>query len=66
LTSAFTKSDPLCPTLIRNSWQAINALGKSQQGLANMTSIFKLCSSLKNSDLLKNWLSDIYGKKFSF
>jgi len=47
--------------LIRNSWEAINTLGNSQQGLDNLTTIFKLCIPLKNSDSLKNWLSDIYG-----
>ena len=47
--------------MIRNSWEAINTLGNSQQGLDNLTTIFKLCTPLKNSNSLKNWLSDIYG-----
>lgn len=61
VTNAFRKSDPLCPHVISESWNAINKMSESQDGLQNLTEIFNLCSPLKNANELKSYLIDIYG-----
>ena len=61
ITSAFKKADPLCPHIIRSSWDLINKMGESQDGLNNLSNIFHLCSPLTNSDDLKAYLNEIYG-----
>jgi lysosomal Pro-X carboxypeptidase len=60
-TNTFRKTDPNCSMLIRVSWDAINELAMTTQGLTQLTQIFKLCSPLKNVDDLKDWLIDVYG-----
>jgi lysosomal Pro-X carboxypeptidase len=60
-TSAFQKANPQCPDIIRSSWDAINTLATSSEGLEQLTKIFRLCSPLKSGGSLKDWLSDIYG-----
>lgn len=61
ITNAFKKSDPLCPHVIKSSWAIINKLAQTKKGLNQLTSIFKLCTPLKDVDDLKFWLNDVYG-----
>lgn len=60
-TSAFKKADPKCPDIIRASWDAINSMSGSSEGLRQLTEIFRLCDTLKSGQVLKDWLSEIYG-----
>ena len=60
-TSAFTKANPDCPTIISSSWDAINSLAGSSEGLKQLTDIFRLCKPLKSGDILKDWLAEMYG-----
>lgn len=61
ITNSFSRSDPLCPHIIQKSWNIINKMAQSEEGLKELTQIFKLCSPLKNSEELKSLLNDIYG-----
>lgn len=60
-TSAFRKADTKCPDIIRESWDAINSMSGSDEGLKQLTEIFRLCDPLKSGDVLKDWLGEIYG-----
>jgi lysosomal Pro-X carboxypeptidase len=61
ITDSFRKADPLCPHIISSSWNLINELSESPEGLENLTHIFKLCTPLKNAADLKSYLNEIYG-----
>lgn len=61
ITNAFEKGDKLCPHIIRKSWDVINEMGKTKEGLQSLTEILKLCKPLENTQLLKDYLNDIYG-----
>ena len=51
----------MCPKVISRSWNIINKICQSTEGLKQLTSIFKLCSPLKSATELKDYLSDVYG-----
>ena len=59
-TNAFKKADPMCPKLISYSWDYINQLGQTKEGLKSLETIFKLCNPLEDVSDLKNWLNDVY------
>lgn len=59
-SNAFRRADPDCPKLIVKSWEAINNLGQTKDGLKKMSSIFRLCDTLTDVNSLKAWLNDIY------
>lgn len=63
-TNAFKKADIECPNLIRLSWDVINQYSTTEEGLKQLTSIFRLCKPLtskNDTSDLKNWLNEIYG-----
>ena len=60
-TSAFDKADMKCTEIIRQSWDAINSMSGSSSGLKELTEIFRLCDTLGSGQILKDWLTDIYG-----
>lgn len=60
-TSAFKKADSRCPDIVRQSWDAINSMSGSSEGLTQLSQIFRLCSPLKSGQILKDWLSEMYG-----
>ena len=64
VTNTFAKADARCPDIVRSSWQAINELSLSDQGLQLLTDTFQLCEPLKSSAdaaALKDWLNEAYG-----
>ncbi len=61
ITNAFEKADALCPHLISQSWNVMNKMSETPEGLQSLTEIFKLCKPLTKSTDLKAYISDIYG-----
>jgi lysosomal Pro-X carboxypeptidase len=55
-TYAFQKADPVCPSIIKQSWSLMDSTS-----LSDLTKIFHLCKPLESVDSLKDWLIDIYG-----
>jgi lysosomal Pro-X carboxypeptidase len=60
-TNTFKKSNPECPNIIRESWDAINNLAQTSEGLANLTKIFHICDPVQDVKELKDFLNDLYG-----
>jgi lysosomal Pro-X carboxypeptidase len=61
ITNTFGNDIPNCPNIIRSSWEAIDKVASMDHGLILLTKVFRLCSPLKSIDILKDWLSDLYG-----
>ncbi|XP_078078018.1 lysosomal Pro-X carboxypeptidase [Mustelus asterias] len=62
VTNDFLKSGQGCADSIRNSWDAINNLSSTAEGLTFLSHAFHLCSPLQASDVasFKSWLSDTW------
>ncbi|XP_038674469.1 lysosomal Pro-X carboxypeptidase [Scyliorhinus canicula] len=62
VTNDFLKSGKGCSESIRNSWDAINKLSSTVEGLNFISHALHLCSPLQASDVasFKSWLSDTW------
>ena len=59
-TNSYKQADSTCPQLILASWEAINNLSKTRNGLEQLTSIFHTCENITDVSLFKSWLKEIY------
>jgi lysosomal Pro-X carboxypeptidase len=48
ITKSFKKADPLCPSIISASWNIINDLAKTSEGLNNLTKIVSIINYCSN------------------
>ncbi|KAF0313378.1 Lysosomal Pro-X carboxypeptidase [Amphibalanus amphitrite] len=62
VTQTFAKDSEECPRVIRKSWDAIDRLFETQEGLDWLSSAWRLCKPLNGSELadFRMWLSDMY------
>lgn len=60
-TSTFERANAQCPHIIRRSWDALNLIANSTNGLEKLTEIFALCTPLDSIGTLIGYLIDIYG-----
>jgi len=62
ITNDFKKYSLNCSQTIRNSWDAVRRLAKTDEGLKWLTETFVLCESLKVSDIntFITWLSSTW------
>jgi hypothetical protein len=62
ITNDFKKYSQKCSQTIRNSWDAVRRLAKTDEGLKWLTETFVLCESLKVSDTntFISWLSSTW------
>ncbi|XP_078401820.1 lysosomal Pro-X carboxypeptidase-like isoform X2 [Cetorhinus maximus] len=62
VTNDFLKSGQGCAESIKNSWDAINNLSSTAEGLTFLSRTFHLCSPLQASDVasFKSWLIDTW------
>ncbi|XP_020373927.2 lysosomal Pro-X carboxypeptidase isoform X2 [Rhincodon typus] len=62
VTNDFLKSGKGCSESIKNSWDAINKLSSTAEGLTFLSHTFHLCSPLQATDVVffKSWLSNTW------
>eukprot|EP01091_Cochliopodium_minus_P011202 TRINITY_DN3116_c0_g1_i1.p1 TRINITY_DN3116_c0_g1~~TRINITY_DN3116_c0_g1_i1.p1 ORF type:complete len:495 (-),score=111.03 TRINITY_DN3116_c0_g1_i1:45-1499(-) len=63
VTNDFNAANPNCPIFVRQAFNQLLELAKTEQGLAFLSSTFKTCSPLKASDLnhLILWIVNSFG-----
>ncbi|XP_056167902.1 uncharacterized protein LOC115685262 isoform X2 [Syzygium oleosum] len=60
VSNDFKRESTSCFNTIKVSWTALISEGQKENGLSQLTRMFRLCRELKNTDELANWLYSAY------
>ncbi|XP_030538919.2 lysosomal Pro-X carboxypeptidase-like [Rhodamnia argentea] len=60
VSSDFKRESASCFNTIKASWNALISEGQKENGLSQLTRMFRLCRELKNTEELANWLDSAY------
>ncbi|XP_042484740.1 lysosomal Pro-X carboxypeptidase [Macadamia integrifolia] len=60
VSNDFKRESMSCFNTIKESWDAIEATGKTAEGLLQLTHTFRICGNLSSSQDLSDWLDSAY------
>lgn len=60
VSNDFRRESTNCFNMIKKSWDALLSVGAKENGLQQLTKIFRLCRELKNTEDISNWLDSAY------
>ncbi|KAK3416587.1 hypothetical protein EUGRSUZ_H02343 [Eucalyptus grandis] len=60
VSNDFKRESTSCFNTIKASWNALISEGQKENGLSQLTRMFRLCRELKNTEELVNWLDSAY------
>lgn len=60
VSNTFKRESTSCFNTIKESWDVITSEGQKNDGLLQLTKMFRLCGTLKSTEDLRNWLDSAY------